>query len=413
MNRLQTPKRAIKAQKPKQKVALKQPKRSVLKTTKRGFASPYNPSVPHPAAEMPLGDSAFTSTSLYACEPEMTYGGALSFLRRKYSRNVTGHGVNGNERADVVVSGLPYDSAVTYRSGARLGPRAIRAASVQLAELKPYPWAFQPFDHLAVVDSGDAFLDPHNPMTIRGSIVDHARKILNSTGPEKAVKNDSKNTWGDFYSHNKDRTTRMLTFGGDHFVTYPLLQAHAEKYGPMALIHFDAHCDTWGDDSAHPHELNHGTMFRHAANEGMVVPEHSVQIGLRTVNDDYMGFNVLDATWVHNNGVDAVLRKIEDVVAKSKLPVYLTFDIDCLDPSAAPGTGTPVPGGLTSFQALHILRNLRQTGVDVVGADVVEVAPAYDVSEITALAAAHVATDILCMWADGKREAGLGLPLLH
>jgi agmatinase len=150
------------------------------------------------------------------------------------------------------------------------------------------------FDHLAVIDSGDAFLDPHNPMTIRGSIIDHARNILNSGGDQGQAQFDqTTQTWGNFFTDKTDRTTRMLTFGGDHFVTYPLLQAHAEKYGQMALIHFDAHCDTWGDDASHPDEVNHGTMFRHAANEGLIAPEHSVQIGLRTINDDYMGFNVL------------------------------------------------------------------------------------------------------------------------
>eukprot|EP00461_Guttulinopsis_vulgaris_P001952 UN01953 len=135
---------------------------------------------------------------------------------------------------------------------------------------------------------GMLFLDPHNPMTIRGSIINHARKYLNSGGDaEKAVVDTTgaNPRFGDFFTNNKNRTTRMLTFGGDHFVTYPLLQAHAEKYGPMALIHFDAHCDTWGgeDPNCNPLELNHGTMFRHAANEGIVVPEHSVQIGLRTI----------------------------------------------------------------------------------------------------------------------------------
>jgi agmatinase len=308
-----------------------------------------------------------------------------------------------------VISGIPFDTAVTYRSGARLGPRAIRAASVQLAELHPFPWHFQPFDHLAAIDAGDAFLDPHHPMTLRGSILEHARRII-SAGDAKGTPVDGTKAdagvFGKFLTKEPSRPPRMLTFGGDHFVTYPLIQAHAERYGPMALIHFDAHCDTWetygGSD-----ELNHGTMFRHAAKEGLIVPEHSVQIGLRTCNDDYMGYNVLDAIWVHKHGPDAVLEKIKSIVGASGLPVYLTFDIDCLDPSAAPGTGTPVPGGLTSYQALHIIRGLKDTGIDVVGADVVEVAPSYDVSEITALSAAHVATDILCMWASMKKDASL------
>lgn len=337
------------------------------------------------------GDSAFNRSTLYGSYPEMTYGGATSFLRRQYTKKIFGHGKDGSEKADVVVSGIPYDGAVTYRSGARLGPRAIRNASVQLAELKPYPWGFDPFDELAVIDYGDAFIDPHHPETVRQSIKDHATKILTSKP-------------GADYTGTDTTPPKMLTFGGDHFVTYPLLQAHAEKYGTLSIIHFDAHCDTW--DSTSPDELNHGTMFRIAANQGVVDPSTSVQIGIRTWNDDFMGFNVMGADWIHANGVNVVLEQIAEIIPKDR-PVYLTFDIDCLDPAFAPGTGTPVPGGLTSAQALHIIRSLGNLELNIVGADVVEVSPAYDVSEVTALSAAHIATDILCMWASQKREETL------
>jgi len=196
----------------------------------------------------------------------------------------------------------------------------------------------------------------------------------------------------------------MLSFGGDHFVTYPLLKAHAEAYGaPLSLIHFDAHCDTWKPDEAN--DLNHGTMFYHAVKEGIVDPTKSVQIGIRTFNDDFMGFNVLGAPWVHKHGIQAVLEVIRNKVgagldASEQRPVYLSFDIDCLDPAFAPGTGTPVPGGLSSAQALEIVRAFADPslGINIVGADIVEVAPAYDHSEITSLAAAHIACDILCVW---------------
>ncbi len=246
-----------------------------------------------------------------------------------------------------------------------------------------------------MTDYGDVLLDPHNPMTIRKSIKDHAARIINARAPAS-------------FKGDVSTPPKMLTFGGDHFVTYPLLQAHAEKYGaPLSLLHFDAHCDTWdaeGDNT----ELNHGTMFRHAANEGLIDPKTSVQVGIRTFNDDFMGFNVLSAPWVHENGVKAVLEVIKKTMGSgngAKRPVYLSFDIDCLDPAFAPGTGTPVPGGLTSAQALHIIRALadKELGVNVVGADVVEVSPAYDVSELTALAAAHIAADVLCVWASQKR----------
>ena len=197
-----------------------------------------------------IGDGAFRRPGLYGSTIENTYAGALSFMRRNYTRDLTG--------VDVAVSGIPLDLAVTFRPGARLGPQAVRAASVQLAELKPFPWGFDPFEDLAVVDYGDCWFDAHNPLTIKDSIVTHARTIINAGA-------------------------RMLTFGGDHYVTYPLLIAHAEKYGkPLSLIHFDAHCDTWPDDS--PDSLNHGTMFYKAVKDGLIDPARSVSLLTRVTH---------------------------------------------------------------------------------------------------------------------------------
>lgn len=306
------------------------------------------------------GDGAFRRKGLMGSIVENTYAGALSFMRRTYTRNLVG--------VDVVVSGVPLDLATTFRPGARFGPAAIRAASVQLAELNLFPWGFDPFDDLAVIDYGDCCFDAHRPWTIRETIVEHARRIL----------------------QNSD--AKMLTFGGDHYITYPLLQAHAEKYGkPLSLLHFDAHCDTWPDDAED--SLNHGTMFYKAVKSGLIDPKTSAQVGIRTWNSDFMGMNMLFAPWVNENGIDATVRRIEEIIGNN--PVYLTFDIDCLDPAFAPGTGTPVPGGLNSHTALGIIRKLGN--LNIVGMDVVEVAPAYDNAEITAIAAAHVAADMLCL----------------
>jgi agmatinase len=314
--------------------------------------------------ELIHGDGAFRRSSLYGSSIENTFAGVLSFMRRKYTRELDG--------VDVAVTGMPFDQATTFRSGARLGPSAVRAASVQLSELHPYPWGVNPFDDLAVIDYGDCWFDTHQPLSIKSAIVEHARTILRSNA-------------------------KMLTFGGDHYITYPLLIAHAQKYGqPLSLIHFDAHCDTWPDDSAD--SLNHRTMFYKAVKDGLIDPKTSVQVGIRTWNDDYLGIHVLDADWVHEHGTRAVRERIQSIV--SNRPTYLTFDIDCLDPAFAPGTGTPVAGGLSSAQALAIVRGLE--AVNVIGADVVEVAPAYDHSEITALAAAHIACDLLCLWRQQK-----------
>ena len=310
-------------------------------------------------------DQAFTKNTLYGRDGEMTYGGALSFLRRKYTKNLEG--------VDIAVSGIPFDAATSFRPGARFGPKAIREASVQLAELLAYPDGIDPFKTLAVIDYGDCELDYGFHSNVVSQIEAHAKTIL-------------------------DSGTEMLTFGGDHFITYPLLRAHAEKFGPIALVHFDAHTDTWPDEDG---RLDHGTMFSRAIKEDLIDTKHSIQVGIRTHNSNTKGVTILDAPWVHKNGVDKVIKKIIEVVKDR--PTYLTFDIDGLDPAYAPGTGTPVAGGLSSAQALAIIRGLD--GLNFIGADVVEVAPAYDHAEITAIAAATIAHDYLVIRAKQKMKA--------
>jgi agmatinase len=305
------------------------------------------------------GDSAFRAETNREHWPEMTYGGVVSFLRRRYTRELAG--------VDVAVMGFPYDASVTYRPGARLGPRAIRAASVQLAELKTFPFGFDLLTSLSVVDRGDAMLDPHHPETVAPAIEAAAREVI-------------------------DSGAKLLALGGDHFTAYPLLRAHAAKHGPLALVQFDAHGDLWPDD---PGRLDHGTMMGRAIRDGLIDPSKSVQIGIRTFHDETMGLEVLSAPWVHREGIVATLQAIHDQVGDT--PVYLSFDIDVLDPAFAPGTGTPVPGGIASWQALELVRGLAP--LNLVGMDLVEVSPPYDHAEITALAAAHIAHDWLCLLA--------------
>ncbi len=305
-------------------------------------------------------DYAITRESLYGTTPEPTYAGITSFMRRKYTKDLTG--------VDVAVTGVPLDTATTNRPGARFGPRAIRNASTIMAWERPYGMEFDPFDKLAVADVGDCFFDFGRPEKVPEQIEAHAWDIIKE-GPG------------------------LLSLGGDHFIAYPLLKAHAKKHGaPLSLLHFDAHSDTWAD----PHDrIDHGTMFYWAVKNGLVDPATSVQIGLRTSNPDTLGFNIIDAPQVHATGIETVIQQIRSHLGDH--PVYLTFDIDCLDPSYAPGTGTPVCGGLSSHQAMAILRGL--TGINVVGMDIVEVAPAYDVGEITALAATHLAMEMLYLYA--------------
>lgn len=302
-------------------------------------------------------DHAFARTSLYGTRHEPTYSGALSFMRRKYTKDLTG--------VDVAVMGVPLDIATTNRPGTRFGPAGIRAASAHLSWGAPWPWGFDPFDRLAVVDYGDCFWDHGAPETIPGAIQSQAQVVV-------------------------DAETSLICLGGDHFISLPLLRAHASKYGTLSLVHFDAHSDTWEDEEG---RIDHGTMFRHAVNEGIVDPSRSVQVGIRTHNSNKMGFTWLDAEWVHGNGAQATATEVTRIVGRHK--AYLTFDIDCLDPCFAPGTGTPVSGGLSTAQAQSIVRDLGD--IDFVGMDIVEVAPAYDSAEITSLAAASIVLDYLCM----------------
>jgi len=308
-------------------------------------------------------DFALTREGLRGANDESTYGGITSFMRRRYTRDLSG--------VDVAVLGVPFDLATTNRAGTRMGPRGIRTASASLAwEQGVQGWDFSPLEALAIVDYGDCPFDAGRPDQVPEQIYRQASDILATD-------------------------TALLALGGDHFISYPLLRAHAEKYGPLALIHFDAHSDTWEDDGP---RIDHGTMFYHATREGLVVPEESAQIGLRTYNESTLGFNIFDAPAVHEQGAVAVADKVRALVGDR--PCYLTFDIDCLDPSFAPGTGTPVVGGLSTHQALQLLQNLR--GINLVGMDVVEVAPPYDVSEITALAGATMALQQLCLYTVAK-----------
>lgn len=275
---------------------------------------------------------------------------------------------------DVVISGIPCDQHTTGRPGARYGPASIRKASTHLAwELRRWPWDFSVFDVLGVVDCGDLCIDPSDRSQILPQIQQHASQILQA---EKT----------------------MLTFGGDHYISLPLLREHAKQFGPVALIQFDAHTDT----EREPDQYHHGTMFYQARNEGLIDPRRSVQIGIRTeyLRDDHL-FTVLDAEWVMEHRAGDILNAVKGVVGDH--PVYVTFDIDCLDPAFAPGTGTPVVGGLSSALALKIIRGL--VGCKLVGMDIVEVSPPYDHAEITSLAAATLGLEFLYVLAANRQES--------
>lgn len=303
-------------------------------------------------------DEAFTNPELKGVSHENTFGGALSFLRRLYTKDLNG--------IDIAVTGIPFDQAVTNRPGTRLGPRAIREASSLQSPDAPYGWPFDPLSELNIIDYGDVAFDYANIPAFPDTLTDHIRTILTAD-------------------------VASVALGGDHYISFPILKAYAEKYGPMSLLQFDAHTDTWADDNMS--RVDHGTMFYKAVKSGIVDPARSVQVGIRTSNEDTLGVNIIDAREVYEAGPAATAQKIKGILGDN--PVYLSFDIDGLDPAFAPGTGTPVWGGLSSIQASIILRDIA--GINIKGGDVVEVSPPYDTSGATAIAGAHVAMQIICL----------------
>jgi agmatinase len=311
-------------------------------------------------------DQAFQRSDLRGLTFENAFGGAPSFLRRKYTKDLTG--------ADLAITGVPFDQAVTNRTGTRLGPRAIREASTLQPYDPPYGWGFDPLTEFAVVDYGDLAFDYAKVSEFPKTLTNHIKGIL-------------------------DQGVGTVTLGGDHYISFPILKAYAEKFGkPLSLLHFDAHSDTWVDDDFD--RFDHGTMFYKAIKLGLIDPATSVQVGIRTHNDDTMGMNIIDAREVHETGPAAVAQKIKSILGDR--PTYVSFDIDCLDPAFAPGTGTPVWGGLSTGQAAIILRDIA--GINMLGGDIVEVSPPFDTTGATAVAGAHVAMELICLWAWTRRK---------
>jgi len=309
-------------------------------------------------------DHAFTRDDLKGMSFENVFGGAPSFLRRKYTKDLRG--------ADFAVTGVPFDQAVTNRTGTRLGPRAIREASNLQSMDTPYGWDFNVMEAFAIADHGDLAFDYANVAAFPQTLYAHIAGLL-------------------------AQGVGTVTLGGDHFITQPILKAYSETFGPLSVIQFDAHTDTWADDDLG--RIDHGTFMYKAVKLGYVDPRRSVQVGIRTDNPDTLGFNIIDAREAHEIGPHRVAERIKGVVGDH--PTYLTFDIDGLDPAFAPGTGTPVWGGLTSNQAAVTLREIA--GINLVGGDVVEVSPPFDTTGATAIAGAHVATEILCLLGAAKR----------
>jgi agmatinase len=297
------------------------------------------------------------------------FAGPDTFARLPRLADVTGG------RAAVAVVGVPFDSGVSYRPGARFGPTAVRNGSKLL---RPYHPGLDthPLHVHQVADAGDIAANPFDIAEAIAHIEQGARTLL-------------------------DQADRLVAIGGDHTIALPLLRATAARHGPVALVHFDAHLDTWDTYFGAPY--THGTPFRRAVEEGLLALDASAHVGIRgplygsadLSEDKALGFAIVSTTDVARHGTDQAVDQVLDRVGDR--PVYLSVDIDVLDPAHAPGTGTPEPGGLTTRELQLILRGL--TSANLVGADVVEVAPAYDHAELTALAAANVAYEFLGLFA--------------
>ena len=277
---------------------------------------------------------------------------------------------------DVAILGVPFDSGTSYRPGARFGPMAVRQASRHLRPSHHVELDCAPFGEIQVVDAGDVPVTPFSIDDAMGQIADHAADLIHG-----------------------GRT--VIAVGGDHTVALPMLRTVVRQHGPVALVHFDAHLDTW--DTYFNAPTTHGTIFRRAFEENLLVEDHSIHIGIRgpiydasDLDDDKrFGFRTIRASDVDTLGVPGTIEAITD--RAGHLPVYLSIDIDVLDPAFAPGTGTPEAGGLNSRELLRILRGL--TGVNLIGGDIVEVAPPYDHAEITCIAAATVVFDLITLMA--------------
>jgi agmatinase len=282
---------------------------------------------------------------------------------------------------DVALLGVPFDSGTSYRSGARLGPREIRAQS---SLIRPYSYfqKISPFERLTIVDAGDVDAPPVGIEAAYAAIEAGVARVL-------------------------DAGAIPVVAGGDHSISLPCLRAVSKVHGPLALVQFDAHIDTWGDYFGG--KYFHGSPFRRAIEEGIIAPAHYVQVGIRGPmygeNEDFayqreQGVTTIDIGMVKRDGVGKTMARVREIVGGR--PLYVTFDIDSVDPAYAPGTGTPEVGGLTSYEAQELVRALA--GSKVVACDVVEVAPPFDgPGQITALLAANIMFELLCVIALSPR----------
>ena len=299
------------------------------------------------------------------------FAGPSTFARLPELRDVS--------RCDIAILGIPFDAGTSYRPGARFGPQSIRQASRHLRTQYHPSYDTEPFVEQQVADAGDISCNPFNIEEAVGQIQMAATEMLG-------------------------KVDSIISLGGDHTIALPLLRAVNHFHGPVALVHFDAHLDTWDTYFGAPY--THGTPFRRAAEEKLFLDHASMHVGIRGPlysrddldNDEELGFKVVHCDEFQKEGLDHVARRIKERVGDN--PMYLSIDIDVLDPAHAPGTGTPEIAGISSRELLGVLREFD--GLNIISADVVEVSPAYDHAELTSLAAATIVYEIINLLARSR-----------
>ncbi|KAI0669775.1 Arginase/deacetylase [Trametes maxima] len=340
-----------------------------------------------------------TWSEKYGKQIDQPFSGPLSFSHLPYSRCLEDEGAE----FDVAVLGMPFDTAVTYRPGARFGPYAIRSGSRRQRETRGYTlsWRNNPYElGSKIVDCGDVPVTPFD-----NALAVDQMEVAYSTLLARTIASDESGSTSVSKRFAKDgkEHPRIVTLGGDHTIVLPILRSLNKVYGPVSVIHFDAHLDTWPaypGTSTDQSRVTHGTFF-YLANEEGLMTNTSIHAGIRCKlagvadleNDASVGFQLISTDDIDDHGIAAIIKRIRDRIGDS--PVYLSLDIDVIDPGLAPATGTPEAGGWTMREVKRIIRGLA--GLNFVGADIVEVSPAYDNAEITGIAAADIVHDFLSM----------------
>jgi len=358
----------------------------------------------HSQAQAPLkSDGEFkTWAQKYGTQFDMAFSGPLSFAHLPYLKCLDTE--NESQRFDIAILGMPFDSAVSYRPGARFGPYGIRSGSRRISPERGYTtaWGYNPYTQDTIVkDCGDVPIVPfdmHHAMDqIQTAYSTLIQRNVATQGSPQSLLNQR-------LSKDGKAHPRIITLGGDHAVVLPILRSLYEVYGEIAVVHFDSHLDTWPVlgyyGISDPSVITHGTMFWTAMTEGLIAKGNSIHAGIRCKmtgfediqHDENVGFSMITTDDIDQLGADGIAEAIKKHVGDK--PVYLSLDIDVIDPALAPATGTPEPGGWTTREVKRMLRGL--VGLNLVGADVVEVAPAYDTNaETTSLVAADLVHEML------------------